>query len=296
MKTDTKILAAEFDYLHCLSLSDALAFLEQYQGSAKVLAGGTDLVVKMKTGSLSCGQIISIAKIAELNYLRENRETLQVGAVTTLREVEGYPLVKSHYSALFEAVRSMAATSVRNMATLGGNLCNGSPAADTAPALLVFDATVTLTSKRGERTLPIAGFFLGPGKTALAADELLTAISLPLPGAASGSSFLKLGRVAADIAKINVAVFLQREGETCSSCRIAFGAVAPVPIRLPEAEELLAGHTVTPDLIREVARTAATLIRPITDNRSTSDYRRKVSPIILEEAIIAAWRRSGGEL
>ena len=117
-----------------------------------------------------------------------------------------------------------------------------------------------------------------------------------MPKKYTGSSFLKLGRVAADIAKISVAVFLERDGKTCSGCRIAFGAVAPVPLRALEAEALLAGNTITSDLIKEVANTASKLIRPITDNRSTSSYRYQVSPIRLEEAITAAWLRSGGEL
>jgi len=296
MKTDTKILAAEFDYLQCLTLADALAFLAQHQEKAKILAGGTDLIVKMKIGSVQCEQVISIQNIEELNYLRSDTDSLKIGAVTTLREVEGSEVVKARYSALFEAVRSMAATSVRNMGTIGGNLCNGSPAADTAPPLLVFDATVNLASKCGERIVPITEFFLGPGKTTLAVDEVLTEITIPMPGEYTGSSFLKLGRVAADIAKISVAVFIQRSGQTCSVCRIALGSVAPVPLRVPEAEAMLVGNTVTPELIIAVAKTAATLIRPITDNRSTSSYRSKVSPIILEEAITAAWQRSGGEL
>jgi len=164
MKTDSKILAAEFEYLHCTTLAEALDYLAEHGGGAKVLAGGTDLLVRMKTGALQCNRLISIQPIASLNYLQDSDASLKIGAITTLREVEANPQVKLHYSALFEALRSMAATSVRNMGTVGGNLCNGAPAADTAPPLLVFDATVTLTSKRSQRTLPIAEFFLGPGK------------------------------------------------------------------------------------------------------------------------------------
>ena len=296
MKTDSKILAADFEYLHCKTQVEALDYLAEQGGSAKILAGGTDLLVKMKTGALQCDRLISIQQIASLNYLQDSAASLKIGAVTTLREVEANPQVKLHYSALFEALRSMAATSVRNMGTIGGNLCNGSPAADTAPPLLVFDAAVTLTSKQSQRTLPIAEFFLGPGKTALAVGELMTEIELPMPAAYSGSSFLKLGRVAADIAKINVAVYVERDGAICRDCRIAFGAVAPTPLRLLAAESMLRGKRVTAELFKEVGQSAAELIQPITDKRSSSSYRTKVSPILLEEALIAAWRRSGGEV
>ena len=133
MKTDSKILAADFEYLHCKTQAEALDYLAEHGGSAKILAGGTDLLVKMKTGALQCDRLISIQQIASLNYLRDSAASFKIGAVTTLREVEANPQVKLHYSALFEALRSMAATSVRNMGTIGGNLCNGSPAADTAP-------------------------------------------------------------------------------------------------------------------------------------------------------------------
>lgn len=295
MNTNTKILAAEFEYLECHSLADVLEALTRYNGKAKILAGGTDILTKMKSGLLQCEYLIFVKKIEALNYLRSDSNTLRIGSVVSLRDIEKNEQVKAHYSALFEAVRSMAATSVKNMATIGGNLCNGSPAADTAPPLLVYGATLKLSSTRGERIVPVEEFFVGPSKTVLASDEFLTEISIPDLGEHFGSSFLKLGRVAADIAKINVAVCLKRTGRTASNCRIAFGSVAPTPIRVPEAEAMLAGKDLTDELITKVARAAANLIKPITDKRSTSSYRQQVSRVILEEAIRSAWQRAGGE-
>lgn len=295
MKTNSKILAADFTYLESDNLSEVLAWLSQYREQAKVLAGGTDLLVKMKTGSVSCSCIIYLKKLTELVHISQN-SCLTIGSMTTLRDIEQSSVIKEGYSALFEAVRSMAAVAVKNMGTIGGNLCNGSPAADTAPALLVHDAEVKLVKQGSDRIVPIDEFFLAPGKTAKADDELLTEIRIPLPKDGWGSSFLKLGRVAADIAKINVAVSLVRSGNTIAQCRIAFGSVALTPIRLKETEALLAGQEFSLSLVEEAARQASGLIKPITDNRSTSNYRSKVSRVMLEEALKAAWQRTGGEL
>jgi carbon-monoxide dehydrogenase medium subunit len=221
---------------------------------------------------------------------------LRIGATTSLKEIESQAVVKTNYSALYEAVRSMAATAIRNMGTLGGNLANASPAADTAPPLLVYNATLKLARQDGARCVPVDEFFLGPGKTCMAPEELLTEISIPPQELGSGSSFLKLKRVAVDIAKINVAVSLRRSGRNCTGCRIAFGSVAPTPIRVQDAESLLAGQEMSDDLIASAARAGAAAIKPISDQRSTREYRLKVSRVILAEALRAAWQRAGGVL
>ncbi|HBV88352.1 MAG TPA: xanthine dehydrogenase family protein subunit M [Desulfosporosinus sp.] len=296
LKTNTKILASEFEYLECPTLAEALNCLSKYNGKAKILAGGTDLLIKMKSGLLQCQYLIFVKKIEALNYLISDKKTLRIGPMISLRSIEKNEQVKAYYSALFEAVRSMAATSVKNMATIGGNLCNGSPAADTAPPLLVYGATLKLSSIRGDRIVPVEEFFVGPSQTVLESDELLTEICLPDLGDQIGSSFLKLGRVSADIAKINVAVCLNRTGKSVGNCRIAFGSVAPTPIRIPEAEEILKGQEMSDELIVKAAKAAAGLIKPITDKRSTNSYRQQVSKVILEEGIRSAWQRAGGEL
>ncbi|MEW8985521.1 MAG: xanthine dehydrogenase family protein subunit M [Bacillus sp. (in: firmicutes)] len=262
METNTKILAAEFQYLESENLDQVLNWLAEYGDKARILAGGTDLVVKMKMGSVHPEYIIYVKKIAEL----------------------------------YEAVRSMAAVAVKNMGTIGGNLGNASPAADTAPPLLVYDAIIKAASKEGIREIPVTEYFVGPGKSALASNEIITEITIPKTDANTGSSFLKLGRVSADIAKINVAVCLKREGQRCTTCRIAFGSVAPTPIRVWEAERILEGKVINDELIVQASKAASAEIKPITDNRSTREYRLKVSKVILEEALRAAWQRAGGEL
>ncbi|WP_258358591.1 FAD binding domain-containing protein [Moorella sulfitireducens] len=296
METNTKILAAEFQYLEGQDLDQVLAWLAEYREKARILAGGTDLLVKMKLGHVQPEYIIYIKKIAALNYIQYDTGNLKIGATTTLSQIERHETIKGYYSALYEAVRSMAAVAVKNMGTIGGNLGNASPAADTAPPLLVYDASLKIASKEGVREIPITEYFVGPGKSVLAPNELLLEISIPEIEADTGSSFLKLGRVAADIAKINVAVCLKRSGRTCTSCRIAFGSVAPIPMRVREAESLLEGKELTEDLITLAARAGAAEIKPITDNRSTREYRLKVSRVILEEALRAAWQRAGGAL
>lgn len=296
MTINTRVLAVDFQYLEGKNLEEILAWLADYGEKARVLAGGTDLLVKMKTGQVQPEYIIYIKKAAGLNFIRTDSSGLRIGATTTLRQIERHGTIKALYSALYEAVRSMAATAVKNMGTIGGNLGNASPAADTAPPLLAYAATLKLVSQQGERVLPVEEFFLGPGQADISPRELITEIHIPPLAPQSGSSFLKLGRVAADIAKINVAVYLERAGRTCTRCRVAFGAVAPTPIRVREVEALLEGKEIREDLVETAGRAGAAAIKPITDNRSSREYRLKVSRVMLAEALRAAWQRAGGEL
>ncbi|NLW07053.1 MAG: xanthine dehydrogenase family protein subunit M [Clostridia bacterium] len=296
METNTKILACEYQYLESSELGQVLTWLEEYGEKAAVLAGGTDLLVKMKMGNLQPDCVIYIKKIAELDYIKDDADALRIGATTSLATIERNEVVKTYYSALYEAVRSMAAVSIRNMGTIGGNLGNASPAADTAPPLLVYDATLKLVSQQGERLVPLNEFFVGPSQSVLKPNEIIAEIIIPKLGPDSGSSFLKLGRVSADIAKINVAVYMLRSGSKCESCRIAFGSVAPTPIRVPQAEAMLNGKEINEELLGAAAQAGAAEIKPITDNRSTKAYRQKVSKVILQEALQAAWQRAGGAL
>ena len=178
------------------------------------------------------------------------------------------------------------------MGTVGGNLCNGSPASDTAPALIVLGAEVVLVGPEGETRLPLERFFRGPGKTARRPDQLLTAVEVPLPTAQAGSAFVKIGRVAADIAKANAAVYLVRDGDRIADCRLAFGSVAPTPMRAPRAEAILRGQMLTPELISQAAAVAAEEISPIDDVRSTAAYRRQVVAALTVDGINRAWERA----
>jgi CO/xanthine dehydrogenase FAD-binding subunit len=253
-------------------------------------------MVKMKRLIAEPECLINVKSLPELQGIHEEADGLVIGAAVPLAQAEKNALVMSRYSALFEALRSMAAIAVRNMGTIGGNLANASPAADTAPPLIVLGADLRLASARGGRTVPVEIFFRGPGLSVLEPDELIVAIRLPAPAPNEGSAFLKLGRVSCDISKINTAVWLKREGSRCADCRIAFGSVAPTPIRAPALEKMVIGMRADAHVLHEATLGAGDAISPISDARSTRDYRRMVAPVLLEEALRAAWTRSGGAL
>jgi CO/xanthine dehydrogenase FAD-binding subunit len=292
--SNTHILVQEFDYFEPASVEEAIALLAQYGGQAKVMAGGTDLLVQMKMERVNPRYVINIKKIPGLSGIVENGH-LEIGALTTIRQLAKSPIVQRRYTALAEACRSFSTTQVQLMGTIGGNLCNGSPAADSAPALLVFEAEATLSGSAGERTIPLEQFFLGPGQTALTADELLTGLRLPAPPSQTGSVFLKIGRVAADIAKANAAVALTREGQRVARCRIALGSVAPTPVRARKAEAAIAGQPYSEGLVDEISRLAAEEASPITDVRSTAEYRREICRVMVRDGIGLAWQRAAGQ-
>jgi carbon-monoxide dehydrogenase medium subunit len=178
------------------------------------------------------------------------------------------------------------------MGTLGGNLCHGSPAADSAPPLIAFGARVKMIEGDKERVLPLESFFIGPGKTLLNREELMVEIQIPKPEANTGSAFLKLGRVSADLAKISIAVAVVREGDFCKDCRIVLGAVAEKPLRTIEAEKILRGKNFNKNLLNRTEQQVLEEIRPITDVRSNLWYRREVSKVLVRNAINLAWERA----
>jgi carbon-monoxide dehydrogenase medium subunit len=289
---NTHIIPQEFTYHEPRSLSEAVSLLQTHGSSARVLAGGTDLLVQMKLGKIQPQHLVYISKIPELRFLSEDRG-LRIGPLIVHRDLETSSVVREKYPALFEAPRSVTSVQVRSMGTLGGNLCHASPAADSAPALIALGAQIKIAGGAGDRMLPLEDFFIGPGKTSLKPGELLAEIQVPDSGPASGSAFLKLTRVAADLAKVNAAAFIQREKDVCRECRIASGAVAPKPLRLQQAEEILRGKCFEEDLCRLAGEKAAEEIQPITDIRSTAWYRREVIKVLVRDVLREAWRRAG---
>ena len=290
-KVNTHIIPFEFEYFEPRTVKEAVELLTKYGGEAKILAGGTDLIVRMKQRFIEPKYIINIKKIKELNFIEDRGDYLAIGAATKLREIEKSGIVKRKFEALYEAVRSMASVQIRNMATIGGNLCNASPAADTAPPLLVFEAKLKIVGPNGERVVPINEFFLGPGKTVLKPNEILTEIQIPYQPEDTGSAFIKIARVAMDLAKVNVAVALRTEGSIVKWVRIALGAVAPTPIRAYKTEEFLVGKELNEETLKEAAEIVKTEVKPITDIRSTAEYRREVSGVIVKDALLRAYER-----
>ena len=288
---NTHILLQDFTYHEPRSLAEAVSLLETHGSSARVLAGGTDLLVQMKLGKIQPQHLVYISKISELRFLSEDRG-LRIGPLIVHRDLETSSVVRERYPALFEAARSVTSVQVRSMGTLGGNLCHASPAADSAPALIALGAQVKIAGGTGNRTLPLEDFFVSPGQTDLKPGELLAEIQVPVSRPASGSAFLKLTRVAADLAKVNAAAFIRREKDVCQECRIASGAVAPKPVRLKKTEEILQGKRFEENLCRLAGETAAEEIHPITDIRSTAWYRREVIKVLVRDALKQAWVRA----
>jgi len=288
---NSHIVAQEFEYLEPKTIEEAILQLNTYGDKAKVIAGGTDLIVQMKMDMVHPEYLINIARIPALRYLIHDKG-LRIGALTPFQELQKWILIREKYTALFEAAQSVSRTQIKNMGTVVGNLCNASPAADSAPPLLVLGGRLKLVGGGSERVVPLEDFYVGPGKTVLSSKELLIEVQLPESKDGTGSAFLKVVRVAADPAKLNVAVAIEREKDVCKDCRIALGSVAPKPFRTIEAEDILKGKRLTMDLIEKTSQRASEEIQPITDIRSTVEYRREVTKVIVRDAIKLAWGRA----
>jgi len=292
MQTDTKILAQEFEYLAPKTLDEALDLLDKYKDkNIRILAGGTDLLVKMKTTDLKVDYLMNIKDISELNFI-DIRQGLIIGAVTPLSHVIRKEKVRVKYTALYEGIKAMAAPSIRNMGTIAGNICNASPAADTVPPLIVYRTELKLQSKRGERNVLLEDFITGVGKTIIEPDELITQINIPKINKNTGSAFLKKSRVKADLSKINLAVYLEREGNVCKDCKIVFGSVAIKALRAEKTERLLKGQIINSELINKAAKQVSSEIKPIDDIRSTAEYRIAMSKEMLKDGLELAWARA----
>jgi carbon-monoxide dehydrogenase medium subunit len=290
--TNSHLLVQDFDYLEAASVEEALTWLAQYNGNARLLAGGTDLIVMMKMGRVNPRAVINISHIPGLSEIKTNPDgSVSIGALVSIHALATDRLMRRRYPALVEACRSFGSTQIEVMGTIGGNLCNGSPAADTAPVLLTLCAEVTLANRQGRRILPLEKFFLGPGKTVLQPDEMLVEITLPAPSPGSTSVFLKASRVIADLAKASLAISLSRQDGRISECRVAMGSVAPTPILLPRVAEALIGHAYDPELATEAGALAAESISPIDDVRSSAWYRRQIANVMLQDALQLAWDR-----
>ncbi len=288
---NTHILAQEFEYLEPKTIEEALQSLAKHGKKAKVIAGGTDLLVKMKMGEVHPEVLVNILRVPALRYLIEDKG-IRIGALTPFRELEKSRVIREKYTTLFEAARSVSSVQIKTMGTVGGNLCHASPAADSAPPLVVLGGKVKLVESGRERILPVEEFFVGPGETVLSPKELLVEIQIPESSSKTGSAFLKMKRVSADLAKVSVAVAVVREGDVCKDCRIALGAVAKVPLRTKKGEEILKGKKFAENLITKAGNQIAEEIQPITDLRSTAWYRKEVTKIMVRDAIKLAWERA----
>ncbi len=262
------------------SLADALEHLRS--GDVTVLAGGTDLMPQTNAGRVAFKRaLLNIQRVGELHAIERIDGGMRIGALCTMTELMNEPSVREHYPILVDACDHFASDQLRNAATIGGNVCNASPAGDTLVPLLVLDALAELASKPNGRVetrlVPLAEFFVGPGKTVRAPNELLCGLRLPLPPAGFTARFLKFGtRPALDISAIAVGIGGVRNGRALTHARVAYGAVAPVPMRAPQTEAALEGSALDDAAIARIAAAARDEVRPIDDVRASAWYRREL--------------------
>jgi carbon-monoxide dehydrogenase medium subunit len=283
----------EFEYLRPTNLDETLGYLSSYAGKSKVLAGGTDLVLLLQQGIMKPTHIIDISYVPELSYIREEDGHLRIGAATKMRDIEISTLVRKKIPMLAEASQLVGEIGVRNIATIGGNLVNASPAADSAPPLLVLDASLKVRKAGTERTIRLNDFFVHVKKTVLAPDELVTEVKVPIPPPRSGGAFFRLAKRGGNIISIvSAAAFLVMGGNVCSLARVAMGSVAPTPIRIKSAEKALEGAEPTEEKIRTAAQNACDEITPISDIRASAEYRKDTSRVFVRKAIQEALKRA----
>lgn len=282
-------MKTNFEYHVPGTLSEAIELLDRYGASCKVIAGGTDLIPKMKAGIVKFDHLISLKNVDELKHITfDSEKGIHIGANVDLRTTEQDENVQKYYPALFQGMHSMANTQIRNRGTVTGNICNAVPSADTAPALLVYEAEVVMMNKAGKRVVPIGEFFTGVCRTALKSDELVTEIFIPLPEKDAYSIYYKYAiRKALDLAMIGVAVNVAVDaGQVVKDAKIALGAVSITPKRAPKAEKLILGRKLTEELILKAAETASKEdCAPISDIRATAEYRRSMVYVHVRDAL-----------
>jgi xanthine dehydrogenase FAD-binding subunit len=276
-----------FSHLRPKNLKEACLMLAEHEEKARIMAGGTDLLIKMRHRMVQPEYIIGISSIPHMDYIRIENQQLSIGANATIVSVGQDPQIQRYFPALAYAAGVTATVQIRNMGTVVGNICNASPAADTATALLVYDAGVVIMHTTGQRVLPLSDFFRGPGITALEPGEIVKELVVPLTVCLSGSDYQKLSaRSKVDIAAIGVsACLLADETEVVTAARIAIGAVAPVPKRIDRAEKTLEGKKLTPALIAKAAQITMDQSSPITDTRASAQYRKKMVEVLTRRAL-----------
>jgi CO/xanthine dehydrogenase FAD-binding subunit len=281
----------KFDYLKPSTIKEALALLSQYQGRARVVAGGTDFLPKLKRREIRAPEfLIDLKGIPNLDYIRyEEVGGLSLGPLVTIHAVEASPIVRERFGVLYQAAESMASPQVRNRGTIAGNVCNAVPSADSAPALLTLEADLKLVSQKGERVVKIEDFFTGPNETVLTDEEILREIHVPNLPPNSGGVYLKLTpRRSMDLALVGVAAVVVVEDGLCSDVRIALGAVAPTPMRARQAENIVRRQKPSDEVIAKAAQIAAGECHPISDHRALKQYRCDMVEVLTKRAIAQA--------
>lgn len=287
------MLVSEMDIITPQTVNDCLLILSKNQTEHRLIAGGTDAVVRMKEGKWRPSTWINIKGLKELRYIKEKDGTIHIGPLTTHTDINHSPLLQKKADVLVEAAREVGAVQMQNMGTIGGNIGTASPAGDTLPALYVLNATIELQSLNSKRLIPINQFFIGPGRTIMKQNEMITNIIIQPQAENEIGIFQKLGpRKAQSISIVNVAIMLRMaKDRKCLEGKIAFGSVAPTIVRAKKCEALLSLNPLTDDIIENIAKVAWKEVMPITDGRATADYRRDMASALLERGLYRLMKR-----
>ena len=278
------------EYHRPVSIEEATSLLARFGEKARIVAGATDLIVERP----EVERLIDITSLP-LDYIKKDGDGLRIGTLTTVESLRRSETLNGPYYVLVEVASQFGHRNVRNLATVGGNLCSSVPSADMAPPLIVMDTSARLVGPDGERVVPLGDFFIFVRQNALEADEMLIEIQVPPQPPRTGTAFEKIGRTSVDIALVNVAVRLTLgEDDICSDVRIALGSVAPTPMRSERAEGLLRGKRLDEALIDEAAQAASEEIKPISDVRSSAEYRRDASRVLTKRCILRALEGARG--
>ena len=290
------ITLRNFEFFEPTTIKEASSLLTKYNGKAKLLAGGTDLIIEMKARTATPEYVISLEKIPGLAGIDYDEESgLRIGALTKMRTLEKDSIIRERYTALAEGAGEVGGVQIRHLATIGGNISHGSPAADTAAPLLALGAQVKIASANGERTVPVETFFLGPGQTVLNTGEIVTAFECPPRGANEGSQYLKQKiREVMDLAFVGVASSAKSDNGAVTDVKIGLAAVAPTPLRATDAEAVVNGNDLTADLLEQAAAAASAQSSPISDLRCSAEYRREMVGVLTRRALQAAATRAQG--
>jgi carbon-monoxide dehydrogenase medium subunit len=289
------MLLPKFSYHEPRSVDEATRLLDEIGKEASVLAGGTDLLVNMKMGKTAPQHVVSLSRIEELKGVKKEQGSLTLGACVTAGELKEQEEIKAEFNGLCQSAGSLGSPLIRNLATVGGNIVTARPAADLPPSLMAYGASLVLRKDKGERILPLEGFFKGPGQTTIEPEEILCGVVLKEPPPYSGGGYVKLGvRKALEISLVNVAAFMALDGPNgpIKEARIVLGAVAPVPMRSPAAEAVLMGERPDDALFEKAGTAASKDARPIDDFRGSAEYRREMVKVLTRRALKLAYEEA----
>ena len=285
----------KFDYHEPRSVDEATRLLGEIGKEASVLAGGTDLLVNMKMGKTAPKHVVSLSRIEDLKGVKREQGSLTLGACVTAGELKDQEEIKAEFNGLCQSAGSLGSPLIRNLATVGGNIVTARPAADLPPSLMAYGASILLKKEKGERIIPLEGFFKGPGQTTIEPEEILCGVVLKEPPPYSGGGYAKLGvRKALEISLVNVAAFIILDGPNgpIKEARIVLGSVAPMPIRSPSAEAALMGERPDDELFEKAGNAASKDAKPIDDFRGSAEYRREMVKVLTRRALKQAYEEA----